>query len=999
MISTEMCPQADLAPDDFGEFFREVHGHSPFPWQESLLERVLQQGWPDLIDVPTGLGKTAILDVAVFLSALGSEHARRRVFLVVDRRLIVDQAHEEARRIQRALGNAQPGTRCAVVGQRLAVRGDDSPYVLDVTRMRGGLSWSWLWLERPDRHALVTGTVDQIGSRFLFRGYGVGEHARSIDAALVGTDSLIIIDEAHLSDPFLTTLTDTRRLDNGLGREPLVIAMSASPDSPVGDVHRISAADESHPVARKRLRAAKSLHPVSVSSSAGNAAGAMAAALAHWARQLGGPGLVTGVIANTVGMARAVFEQIRDGGDDSVDCVLLTGRVRPVDREYLLNAWYPRIKSGALRESNAELYVVATQTIEAGADIDLDGLVMQAASLPATVQRLGRLNRLGDRATAQSVVLHAEKLTDPVYGTTSTATWSWLAELTPPLNHKKGSSAADLGKGAAVSPLVLRQHAGKLTTAQQQSMRGANLYVPVLSQSILDAWARTSPVPHPDVPVAPFLHGIASGEPTVSLIWRTDLLDDEPQGWARNAERIPPSTEEAIDLPISALRRWLAAPVVTSAKDAGPSAYQAEHDAGTSDLESQRSDEAIDAITVPGGEARHALRYRSNNKSELVTAKSVQPGDLLIVPAAWGGCDRYGWKPGSATPVTDVADFSGGGRRSAIRVGQPLLDTTSILAPDLIDQIANFISQVRIDVADGTVDNRAYRALLHETENKNNTDLPHRRVLRKLAAAGVLTVLDNNLEGTDSEDARTPPIVALFAAPDTGWNEDESSAGTSVSPSRKQISLLSHQRAVHRKAVEFATNLGLPQEITWAIALAALYHDEGKRDGRFQVMLHEGDRWRAEAALEPLAKSGMDPADQAALRRAARLSCYPAGMRHEAFSARITEIWLQREGEKLRGLDKDLVVHLVSAHHGRGRPLLPPVVDLEPVTISFPAQVDAVEFDFIATAKTVDWASPLRFDQLCERYGRWGLAFLESVVRLADIWCSSRSEECSDQDC
>ena len=27
--------------------------------------------------------------------------------------------------------------------------------------------------------------------------------------------------------------------------------------------------------------------------------------------------------------------------------------------------------------------------------------------------------------------------------------------------------------------------------------------------------------------------------------------------------------------------------------------------------------------------------------------------------------------------------------------------------------------------------------------------------------------------------------------------------------------------------------------------------------------------------------------------------------------------------------------------------------------------------------------------------GRWGLALLESIVRLADIWCSARSEESS----
>src|SRR5260370_28606681 len=88
-----------LAVQDFSKFFVEVHGYSPFPWQESLLRRVAEHGWPELIDVPTGLGKTAVLDVAVFLSALGSQHARRRVFLVVDPRPILDQASDEAQQI------------------------------------------------------------------------------------------------------------------------------------------------------------------------------------------------------------------------------------------------------------------------------------------------------------------------------------------------------------------------------------------------------------------------------------------------------------------------------------------------------------------------------------------------------------------------------------------------------------------------------------------------------------------------------------------------------------------------------------------------------------------------------------------------------------------------------------------------------------------------------------------------------------------------------------
>ncbi len=123
-------PAAGLTEDHFPAFLEEVHGWTAFPWQRALLRRVLRQGWPALIDVPTGLGKTAVLDVAVFASALGCEHARRRIFLVVDRRLIVDQAHEHAARIQQTLAGAGPGTICHAVAS--------SPYA-------SGMYWKYSW--------------------------------------------------------------------------------------------------------------------------------------------------------------------------------------------------------------------------------------------------------------------------------------------------------------------------------------------------------------------------------------------------------------------------------------------------------------------------------------------------------------------------------------------------------------------------------------------------------------------------------------------------------------------------------------------------------------------------------------------------------------------------------------------------------------------------------------------------------------------------------------
>src|SRR5438445_11596770 len=98
-----------LSPNYFPAFFLAVYSVEPFPWQVRLLNRVAEQGiWPDVLDLPTGSGKTAALDIAIFHLALDASRGtgRRapvRIAFVVDRRLIVDDAFERARRLARCL--------------------------------------------------------------------------------------------------------------------------------------------------------------------------------------------------------------------------------------------------------------------------------------------------------------------------------------------------------------------------------------------------------------------------------------------------------------------------------------------------------------------------------------------------------------------------------------------------------------------------------------------------------------------------------------------------------------------------------------------------------------------------------------------------------------------------------------------------------------------------------------------------------------------------------
>src|SRR5271157_3798115 len=78
----------------FRDFFAAVWDREPFPWQERLAMLALEGKWPPVVGLPTAAGKTALIDIAVYALAMRAPHAAKRVFFVVDRRNIVDDAVE-----------------------------------------------------------------------------------------------------------------------------------------------------------------------------------------------------------------------------------------------------------------------------------------------------------------------------------------------------------------------------------------------------------------------------------------------------------------------------------------------------------------------------------------------------------------------------------------------------------------------------------------------------------------------------------------------------------------------------------------------------------------------------------------------------------------------------------------------------------------------------------------------------------------------------------------
>ena len=163
---------------------------------------------------------------------------------------------------------------------------------------------------------------------------------------------------------------------------------------------------------------------------------------------------------------------------------------------------------------------------------------------------------------------------------------------------------------------------------------------------------------------------------------------------------------------------------------------------------------------------------------------------------------------------------------------------------------------------------------------------------------------------------------------------------------------------------------------------AGALHDVGKADARFQRWLDPEGRQGA-----PVAKSDMPRRRWETARAAAG---WPRGGRPEVLSARLARAWLELNSAWGDPEMRDLLLHLVLSHHGKGRPLAPPVPDGAVSTVS--TMVEGASVEAPADLATADWDQPRRFRRLNDRFGPWGLALLEAMVRLADHAASGDAE-------
>lgn len=901
----------------FASFYDAVSGQDPFPWQLRLAEQVIETGWPSEIGVPTGLGKTSCIDICVWALAMQADMqpedrmAPTRTWYVVNRRLLVDNAWSHGRALAEMFraGTDARGERSQTirrVAEALAsltpLGAKDGP--LQITRLRGGAELSARPLE-PSQPAIIFATVPMFASRWLFRGYGTSRAMRPVDAALAGIDSLVLLDEAHLARPLLALrrtvaecdIGDPSTVVNAKRSRLVMVALTATGEAP-DDRFDLDESDLKHPVVRQRVEASKrtALHETSEKSLARNLAERALESLdslEEASRCV--------VFVNTPRTARSVvheLKRLRTKRPRGCEVLMATGRMRGREadavRKRLLD---PVTGAPAGRPADlarmVDLVVVATQTLEVGADLDFDTLVTETPGTRALIQRLGRLNRLGDKPHASGAILHPSDRKTPwaVYGEEPLAVWEAL-------NARSSDGWLDL------SPSKLGEILGP--------PRDEPPRVGELLHAHLWEWAKTSQPSPGEAPVGLFFEGFEDDVPRVSVCWRAHLPED--------GVRLFPSVREAewVELPLWELREALAS-------------------AGLDEVRRLSDDRA---------------------SLETVRIEALRPGDEIVLPVTLGLYDPNGWNADARAEVLDTSVL----HAKVLPLSRKALAN---LAPGFD----------RRDVLDG---------LTHEGEeglSKDEEDDLVVQLLDHLRNTHLHPWLEDEewrgfIDGLAHEVMRPVDDVPFLAHRRTTGEvaEARAEAFEELSFDVNSVALADHLGVVGETASRIARSIGVDKGLIDSLEAAGNWHDLGKRDTRFQRWLHP----EPDPAV-PRAKSNTP---RHLIERERISAGWPRGGRHELLSARILSEWIAARSEEALPWSAELVLHLVSTHHGHGRPLVSVVDDPSPPSVAI--EIEGTELEIAADLAEPDWLQPTRFRSLCGRHGYWGLALLEAIVRQAD---------------
>ncbi len=936
----------NASPNKFGfaPTFLALTGNQPFPWQRALYDEWLSRGkFPAICALPTGLGKTSV--AAVWLIAL-SQFANcvpRRLVYVVNRRTVVDQTTSEVERYRAALqseASLQPvrDRLAAMCSMPLHVTGDQQESPLALSTLRGQFADNREWSADPARPAVIVGTVDMIGSRLLFSGYGVGFKGKPLHAGLLGQDVFLVHDEAHLEPAFQQLLKSVEaqqrfgeRSQDGPCPRLRVIALSATTRqeeniaSGGNQSFGLTDQDRAHPQVRDRLEAAKLLRLVSIADEKHSAEKIAEIALGH-GKDADGHDSNSAVLIfvrrlDDVSKVCARLTDKKTSGVSENHVRQLTGTMRGLERDGFTESdpvfmrYLPeKSRNPEVTPTAGTVYLVCTSAGEIGVDISADHLVCDLSPFDSMAQRFGRVNRYGNRPDTRIDVVHPTE-----FGKKDKKTGEFKADSMAISRQKTLLLLNDL---PAIADGCFDASPSALSTLPAAARQDAFTPPPTIlpaSDILFDAWAMTSirqEMPgRPDV--APYLHGIADELSQTSIAWRVelDLLAKEPN-------------------PLRTLQAIFKAHRIRPHETVTVNSYRVAE--FFKEITKKRDDLKDTRVAL-----LFARQLTLTTIGELMENNGPLNADpTLILPASLGYLNRAGMLDAEAVPVEpqessthrslDVADQPGyepdldlpSRARVVIKrtdegwTAEDLIPGTTIatLTGDVFDTSTKLVNELRSD---------QYRVRLVQPIEYDSDD--DDKVLKAIVVLSPLR-------------RQTPP---------------------------KKQSLDDHVGKVVNVAERLANQLNLGQPFREALLFAAKWHDEGKKARLWQRYIGRTDD-------EPFVGKSAEWRDPKKL----------SGYRHEFGSL----LRLEHEQSALHPADcglpddpntRDLALHLIAAHHGHARPHFSQSFDKE---FSTP-ECEATHLETIR-----------RFARLQRQYGRWGLAYLESLLRAADAAASAGLE-------
>ena len=904
---------------------------TPFKWQTRLLGRFMDGDLPSAVDVPTGLGKTAVMALWLIARAADADVPRKLVY-VVDRRAVVDQATRFATLLHE---NMPPA-----LAKDLHL--DDAP--LPISTLRGGFADNREWLEDPSKPAIVVGTIDMVGSRLLFEGYGVSRRMRPYHAGLLGVDTLFVLDEAHLCPPFEALLRQIEECRDGkfgpggahaqqtrfVPRFRLMSLSATGRDvaslGPATDrrVFRLEDEDQAEAVVRQRLTASKRLALLDHDLGNGN----LPEVLAKEALNLGYGESPRRILVycdkrkDAVAVKTKIDKEIKAREKKCGilgESELLVGERRVCERE-ALEGWLDKQGFfGASTPPDAPTFLIATSAGEVGVDLNADHMVCDLVAFERMAQRFGRVNRRGGEGHSANIDVVCVPPRPPKANAKPAAKAKHAQEMATFQARKdvlnrlpRGADERRDASPSAVSSLRLT-HAKEVTNASTPPP-----LFPALTRPLIEAWALTSLKEHAGrAEVAPWLRGWEDEEePQVNVVWRKHL----PR--VRRGDEFAASRTLVTEF-------FECAPIHATEKLEALRSHVAEW--------LKKRAQRLDAVGKD--------REPTVGKDEIIALVVDRAGDLVDRATLGDVLDM-------CKPKTQLV----GGARQRLDNWERALAGATLVVDSRVGGIADGMLNEKTDAvpltadgqenwlgADGVVDDGHAG---FQTVKFGIIKLAADADEEGLAAAKdidgwqPLRTFETDFDGAGNVQGG----LAVFKA-----EGDQSSDDAKSVLSRPQA-LREHAQQVAETVRRMAERLGLPT-VEWdALERAARLHDDGKAARRWQEAMNAPEENR------PYAKT-CGGGDWRRLE----------GYRHEFGSL------LKAEQQALPDGSRDLILHLISAHHGYSRPLIPTsgCEDAAPSVLE---------------AKAGEVA--LRFARLQKQYGIWGLAWLEAILRAADASAS-----------